>query len=366
MVELSSLWNSIQSWLFPALEDEFGEELSSKQKEFVRICELCNLDKHMAPYRWKYNGRRPEDRLSIVKSFVAKAVYNLPTTRSLIEYVKSSPSLRRLCGWETIDEIPSESTFSRAFSAFSTGELPQKIHEAMIIENYEDKLVGHLSRDSSAIKGREKAVAKPKAESTEQQPKRKRGRPKKGEKRPEPAKTKVQIQIERSLEENVADLPTDCDWGTKRNSKGKKETWRGYKFHADAGDGDVPISCLLTSASVYDNQASIPLAQVSSMRVTNLYDLMDAAYDTKEIKTFSRNLGHVPLIDDNPRRGEKLEKAPAEKIRYNERSTVERVFSNLENYGSKTIRVRGSTKVMCHLMFGIIALTAKQLFNMLQ
>lgn len=367
MVELSGLWNSIQSWLFPALEDEFGEELSDKQKELVRICELCQLDNHMAPYRWSHNGRRPEDRLSIAKSFVAKAVYNLTTTRSLLEYVRSSPSLRRLCGWESVDDIPSEATFSRAFSSFSTGELPQKIHAAMIKKNYENKLIGHLSRDSSAIKGREKALPKPKkVGSTEPQPKRKRGRPKKGENRPEPAKTKVQIQVERSLAENVADLPVDCDWGTKRNSKGKKETWRGYKFHVDAGDGDVPISCLLTSASVYDNQASIPLAQISSTRVTNLYDLMDAAYDTKEIKTFSRDLGHVPLIDDNPRRGKKLEKAPADKIRYNERSTVERVFSNLENYGSKTIRVQGPKKVMCHLMFGVIALTATQLFKMLQ
>ena len=363
MVELSGLWNSIQSWLFPALEDELGDQLSEKQQEFVKVCELLDLEKHMTSYKWNYEGRPPKDRLAIVKSFIAKSVYNLPTTKALVEYVKSSPSLRRLCGWESVGEIPSESTFSRAFSAFAEGELGQNIHKSTIEEHYQDKVVGHLSRDSSAIKGREKAIKKPQKESVKA-PKRKRGRPKKGEERPKPEQTKVQIQVHRSLEENVTDLPIDCDWGTKRNSKGKKETWCGYKLHLDAGDGDVPITCLLTSASVYDNQAAIPLAQISSERVTNLYDLMDAAYDTKEIKEFARGLGHVPLIDDNPRRGKKLQKAPAERIRYNERSTAERVFSNLENYGSKTVRVQGPKKVMCHLMFGVISLTANQLFNM--
>ena len=30
MVALSGLWNSIQSWLFPTLEDQLGEKLSEK------------------------------------------------------------------------------------------------------------------------------------------------------------------------------------------------------------------------------------------------------------------------------------------------------------------------------------------------
>ena len=46
----------------------------------------------------------------------------------------------------------------------------------------------------------------------------------------------------------VADLPTVCDVGTKRNSKEYKISWRGYKLHWDVGDGDIPLSALLTSA----------------------------------------------------------------------------------------------------------------------
>ena len=107
------------------------------------------------------------------------------------------------------------------------------------------------------------------------------------------------------------DLPTDCDVGMKKDSKGYKSTWVGYKLHLDVADGQIPISCLLTSASLHDSQAAIPLATLSAERTTNLYDLMDAAYDAEPLRQHSRSLGHVPLIDTNPRRN----KALAEELR---------------------------------------------------
>ena len=51
-----------------------------------------------------------------------------------------------------------------------------------------------------------------------------------------------------------------------------------------------------------------------------------------------------------------------EEVRYRERSTVERVNGRLKDeFGGLMIRVRGNAKVMCHLMFGILALTVDQL-----
>jgi len=67
-------------------------------------------------------------------------------------------------------------------------------------------------------------------------------------------------------------------------------------------DGDIPVSSILTSASLHDSQVAIPLAQMSAERIVNLYDLADAAYDAKEIREMSARLGHVPIIDDNPGR----------------------------------------------------------------
>lgn len=117
---------------------------------------------------------------------------------------------------------------------------------------------------------------------------------------------------------------------------------------------------------------------MTASRVANCYDLMDAAYDDSEIKAHSRSLGHIPLIDINPRRNttlaaelkaearrqEFINITPPEKIRYNERTTAERANARLKDeFGGRSVRVRGHAKVMCHLMFGVLALAADQLLK---
>jgi hypothetical protein len=88
-----------------------------------------------------------------------------------------------------------------------------------------------------------------------------------------------------------------------------------------------------------------------------------SAYDAAQIHALSRHLGHVPIIDPNPRGGKKVPLAPAEEQRFKERTASERVNSLLkERYGGRWVRVRGAAKVMCHLMFGLVALTATALF----
>ncbi|MDL1969060.1 MAG: hypothetical protein LWW97_11125 [Deltaproteobacteria bacterium] len=56
-----------------------------------------------------------------------------------------------------------------------------------------------------------------------------------------------------TTDEMLEALPQSCDVGTKKNSKGYKKTWIGYKLHIDAADGHIPVSCVLTSASVHDS-----------------------------------------------------------------------------------------------------------------
>jgi hypothetical protein len=56
-----------------------------------------------------------------------------------------------------------------------------------------------------------------------------------------------------------------------------------------------------------------------------------------------------------------------EDVRYNERSTVERVNGRLKDeFGGRMVRVRGHAKVMCHLMFGILALPVDQLMRFIE
>ena len=362
MRTLFSLWNSIQQYLIPHIEENLGV-LSKKETEFVRVAEFAATDKHLKPYMWAGNGRKPASRKAIALAFIAKAVWNLQTTRTLIEFLKANRNLRCLCGWENIGNIPSESTFSRAFEAFSKGKLPSLIHEAIIRGHMKDKLVCHISKDSTAIEAREKPVKKQKGK----QPGLRRGRPGKGEIRPEKQKKRLDLQAWRSLKENLSDLPSHCDRGVKQNSRGGRKIWTGHKLHLGVSDGDIPISAILTSASVHDSQAAIPLMQMSGERVTHLYDLADSAYDAKQIKAYSHSSGRVPIIASNKRRGESTPMEPAQAIRFRERSSAERVNSNLkDNYGGRFVRVRGAAKVMAHLMFGIIALTANQLFHLLE
>ena len=77
-----------------------------------------------------------------------------------------------------------------------------------------------------------------------------------------------------------------------------------YKLHIDAADGGIPISCIPAWASSHDSQSEIPLAAMTSRRVTNLYGLMESAYDAPQIHGYSRQLGYVPLIDIHTRRDE--------------------------------------------------------------
>ena len=368
---LTSTWRHIQGSLFPQLAEEVGP-LTDQHKRVIVVLDMARMEAFVTVWSG-LPGRPPADRQALARAFVAKAVLGLPHTNQLIDRLNADKALRRLCGWETRGQIPSESTFSRAFAEFATSALPARVHEALIKTTHAERLVGHISRDSTAIEARERPAPKP----VQAAPQRKRGRRRKDEAPPPPKEPRrLERQSTMTLAEMLADLPRRCDVGAKCNAKGYLTTWIGYKLHIDTADGDIPVACLLTSASLHDSQVAIPLAQITAQRVTNLYDLMDSAYDAPEIYAASRALGHVPIIDPKPRRGTKAECAAearakrranyqlAEERRYDERTSSERVNGSLkDNYGANDVRVRGHDKVFCHLMFGVLALTIEQLMR---
>lgn len=375
--KLSQYWDRIQGTLFPWLEEEL-DSLTEKQQQLVVTLEISRVEQFL-PDCFGYEGRPQKTRAAIARSFVAKMVYNIDTTTLLIERLKTDRNLRRICGWENRAQLPSESTFSRAFANFADTELPQRVHQALIQKNLGNEIILHNSRDSTAIEAREKSRPRVKAEQEDMSAEKKRGRPKKGEERPAPEPTRVEKQKKMTLEEMLNDLPKACDKGAKKDSKGNTMYWNGYKLHLDTVDGGIPVSAIVTSASVHDSQVAIPLATLTARNIINLYDLMDSAYDVPAIIEHSKTLGHVPLIERNPRRNKELQKAkeaeakarktlnwaPAEETRYNVRTTAERVNSRLKDeFGACKVRVRGYVKVACHLMFGVLALAADQLMKL--
>ena len=366
-IALQDLWQHLQRQLFPVLVEEMGE-LGEKDQQFVQVIALLPLGKCLEPYRWKGIGCPPHERVWLLHAFIAKAVYQFVTTEALVDALKARPTLRRLCGWESVSAIPSLSTFSRAFAQFAHAELPQRIHEALVKAHCTSKLVGHTSHDATAIAVPERpAQPAPGAPAPATPPvaRRKVGRPKKGQEPPPPPPTRLQLQPARTLAENLAELPRGCDIGAKKGSKGHMEYWRGYKLHLSVIDGDIPISAILTSASTHDSQVAIPLLQMSAERVTDLYDLMDSAYAADAIHAYVRSLGHVPIIAP-VERGNWIPLDAAQRQRFRERSAVERVNGRLKDFfGGRCVRVRGAAKVMCHLMFGVIAITALSLWQRL-
>lgn len=353
----------LQHELLPSLKDAVGS-LTPKLEKLIHVLEWVRIEEFIQS-SWIGIGRPPHDRLLFANAFVAKAVLGLPTTVALIERLTIDRALRRICGFSMWRKLPDSSTFSRAFAEFADAKLAERVHGTFVKEHLGEALIGHISRDGTAIEAREKPAAKAKSTTLAEAKQTPRGRPKKGEVR-EPVLSKITQQLTQTLPDLLATLPKVCDRGTKCNSQGYKTSWNGYKLHVDTADCGVPISALLTSASVHDSQTAVPLALMTAYRVTNCYDLMDAAYCSEEIRIHSRSLGHVPLIDHNPRRGEKQPFAPHEAQRYKERSQAERTNARLKDeFGANTVWVRGPDKVMSHLMFGVLVLSADQLMRLL-
>jgi Transposase DDE domain/Transposase domain (DUF772) len=291
-----------QDQLFPRLEEELGD-MSEHHRQLVRALALLELDGFAAVRSGR--GRPPHDRAKIARAFLAKAVFHLCNTRALLDRLAHDTVLRRLCGWEQAAHIPDESVFSRAFAELAHSQFAQRVHAALIERTQKERLVGHIVRDATAIEVREKPGPKAQpAAAAGRRLHRKAG----GAKAPEQM-TRLERQCSGTMTvaEMLAELPQNCDVGCKLDSRGNKYRWSGYKLHLDVADGQIPISCVLTAASVNDTQVAIPLMLTSAQRVTSLYELMDAGYDCSAIREKSRELGHVPIIPFQKRGSQQIE-----------------------------------------------------------
>lgn len=374
---ISKIWTKIlnlESTLFPALKEELRlEALSQKEQKLIRILDFAQIEKNVTVVSIT---NTPKDREEIARALIAKSVYNIQTTRDLIDRLKNDRTLRILCGWRYKSDIPSESKFSRVFKSLSELQIAQKTHEQFIKEYLSGTLFFYNATDATKIPLRQKPIKVEK----EIKPKRKRGRPKKGEVvKPKEPTILQQQQSMITTQEMLSLVPTDCGVGTKQNSKGNKEVWIGGKLHISVADGDIPITAFYSGANVHDNSVALPLMKETSKRVSYLYDLQDAGYDSAIIREFSQKLNHRPIIDINPKNSKKLkakielqkeEKKKFEFLHlpqssdihhYNQRSMVERVNKYLkDDFGCNTIYYRSATKVASVLAFGILCICIHQ------
>ena len=380
---LSKMWIKIlnlENCLFPEIKEQFGT-LSTKEEKLIKILDFAQMEKNVTVVNIT---NTPKDREEIARAFIAKSVYNMQTTRDLIDRLHSDRNLRILCGWRYKNDIPSESKFSRVFKMLSDLKIAEKTHEKFVKEYLSDTIFMYNATDATKIPLREKPVKIEK----EEKPKNKVGRPKKGEKR-EPIKPKILEQQNKlaqfpekemkTTQDMLSLVSTKCGIGVKQNSKGNREVWIGGKLHISAVDGDIPIVAFYSGANVHDSSVALPLIDETSKRVMYLHDLLDAGYDSDIIREYSTKLNHKPIIDINPKNSkelkEKIALAKEEKDKfeylnlsqdstehhYNQRSMVERVNKYLkDDFGCNTIYYQGATKVASVLAFGILSICIHQ------
>ena len=377
----SNYWFSLTSELFPKLGTEL-ECITSPLEKLIRVLEFVRIEEYVDAGTGF--GRPCHERGALARAFCAKTVFGMECTVDIIERLKVDSALRRICGFPRWHKIPSKSTFSRAFAEFTKHKSPICGHSDLIKNTFDDHLIGAVSRDSTAIIARERPAKSATAKEKEKAPgttttdtgtvnavatpiKRGRGRPRKGTPPVVAEPKRVEIQLSQTVQQMLADLPKDCDRGSKKNAKGHTESWNGYKLHLDTSDCGVIISAITTSASVHDSQVSRPLSLSSEEKITFCYELADAAYCSDVLRADSIARNHVPLFDHNSRRSEKREFAPHEAQRYKSRTDAERSNGDLkDNYGLRQVWYRGHEKVHTHMMFAVLCLSAVQIMRLIQ
>ncbi len=372
---LSKMWTKIlnlENCLFLEIKEQLGT-LSTKEEKLIKILDFAQIEKNVTVVTIT---NTPKDREEIARAMIAKSVYNMQTTRDLIDRLHSDRVLRVLCGWRYKIDIPSEAKFSRVFKELSDLQIAQKTHKKFVNEYLSDTVFMYNATDAAMIPLREKPVKIEK----EEKPKNKVGRPKKGEKR-EPVKPKIlELQKEMKTTKKMLSLvSTVCGVGVKQNSKGNREITIGGKLHISAADGDIPIAAFYSGANVHDSSVALPLINETGKRVMYLRDLLDAWYDSDIIREYSEKLNHKPIIDINPKNSkelkQKIQLIKDEKVKfeflnlpkssdehhYNQRSMVERVNKYLkDDFGCNTIYYQGATKVASVLSFGILSVCIHQ------
>ena len=149
---LSKMWIKIlnlERTLFPALKEELRlEELSKKEQKLIKILDFAQIEKNITVVSIT---NTPKDRIEIARAMIAKSVYNIQTTRDLIDRLHCDRTLRIICGWRYKNDIPSESKFSRVFKELSELKIAQKTHEKFVKEYLSNTIFMYSATDATKI-----------------------------------------------------------------------------------------------------------------------------------------------------------------------------------------------------------------------
>ena len=287
--------------------------------------------------KYHRKGRIGYDLISILGIQLLKLHYKIQTTKDTLFLLEENMNLRVIL---SISDVPSPATVSRLSRDVEQIIKPTILHERLIhfYTTEMNRIIGHISIDSTTIQAREKPLKRKKEPSLPSSLK-KRGRKKKGShEEQEYVKRKAKEQEEKldylteSPETSISELEMRCSMTAKQNSKGKKQWYIGYKAHLATDDFGVTIAYAVTGACVHDCKVAVPLLKYVYQRNDFFYALMEKGYLNPDINAYAESIERKVIIDQRAHRG--VAAIPMEEptaLRYKARSTVERTNSELKD-----------------------------------
>jgi len=211
-------------------------------------------------------------------------------------------------------QVPCQATAYRLSRAVERVVEPSALH-GRVMQAYREgtgnRMVGHLSIDSTIAAAREKPFVKEKKAQAEQE--------------------RLEYLSE-DPKQSLSRLEMRCSLTAKQNSKGKRQWFIGYKAHLAADDHGVPVAYAVTGACVHDCKVAVPLLKTAFQRTDFLYALMDKGYLNPDINAYADLIGRKVIIDQRARGS--VSAPPMDKpeaARYKARTTVERTNSELKD-----------------------------------
>ncbi|WP_010532229.1 IS1182 family transposase [Lentibacillus jeotgali] len=253
---------------------------------------------------------------AMVISIFIRYVERIPTMKDLIKRLNDDIAFKLNCGFLVSDSIPSEASYSRLLAKLSESNALEKAQEKVILQAIAEGFIvdDTVAIDATHFEARDQAP--PKQEKSKPEPK-KRGRKSKEERDQwlkEQAEKEANMalydkrivaQLDASLTELLDEVPWDPQWGVKKNSEGKNESWFGYKGHLAVGaSSQYILQSLFSSGNLNDGKAAIPLLKGidGHLPLPNLrYQTMDAGYDFEPIYKQVYQMGQQSIIAYNKR-----------------------------------------------------------------
>lgn len=291
----------------------FIEHAPVQEKESILDMLFHYLDQLSIPEKPYVTGRPAISKRNLLKSLVLKTVFQIPSLRKLVAFLKQFSYFRNLCGFT---EVPHFSTFSRAAGWFRKEGFDVLNDQLLeIIGNRYSKLA---FMDSTALRS--------------------------------------------SLYDSQA------KW-----SKSTRYKWyRGYKLHLCMSADGLILSYQFTTANVYDSVPAPALLQSLSGKQIEIM-IADKAYDSKKVRKAADQADVFFLSPINKRRSDKRKDSYGRMIPcfldtslgkwlMKQRTDIERQFHILKDKGLEQPRLFGFNRYLLHVQLSILIHNLEYLF----